>query len=125
MLDFLDAALEHASVKRAPAGEKAEEPVDQKVLLDRMCQAFVDKCAARSVELRRDAEEQEQTLNILSEELSGDAEPPDDWQPGSPTQHEDHVVEESEDEESEGEGGENLDATEVLARVLNQPKWRL
>lgn len=119
-MDFLDAALEHTVAVERPD----DKPVDDSTLLERMKTAFLEKCAARSAELQRDAEQQDSVLSVLSQELVSDAEPPQDWQPA----REVHTLDaESDGEESEGESGEEEeeDATATLSRVLSKPKWKL
>jgi hypothetical protein len=124
-MDFFDAALEHAATQHT-AIERHAKPVDNSILLERMKTAFLEKCAARSRELQHDAEQQDSVMNVLSQELVSNAQPPKDWQAAWEVQHV-TLDAESDGEESDGENSEEEeeDATEALSRVLNRPKWRL
>lgn len=120
MDDFFDAALKHAT-SRHTAAERPAEPIDNSTLLERMKMAFLAKCAARSAELQRDAEQ----LAVLSQELVRDAEPQENWRPAWEAYHATDAEIDGEESDRVSSGGEEEDATAALSRVLNQPKWRL
>lgn len=130
-MDFLDAALEHATTQHTAATkhtgvERHAKPVDNSTLLERMKTAFLDKCAARSAELQRDAEQQDAVMSVLSRELVSEAEPPKDWQAAWEVQNL-TLDAESDGEESDRETSEEEEeeAMAALYRVLDQPKWKL